>query len=774
MLFDLLPGRYQSSIYRLWKFFMYCFIALILFFTAVNFNFLWLFGGMPSLKQLDNPQNDLATEIISSDGKSLGKFFYENRSPVEYNEISPNVMNALVATEDVRYSEHSGIDLRSWARVIGKLGRAGGGSTISQQLAKNLFKLREDEDYKGILHKIPVVSKLISKVKEWITAVKLERRFTKREIITMYLNTVDFSSNSFGIKSAAKTYFDKLPKDLSVDEAALLVGMVQSPTRFNPKLNPDKSINRRNIVLSQMRKAGFITQNESINLQSKALRLKYGVENQNSGLAAYFREYLKGHMKKWLNDNGYTNEDLYTGGFKIHVTIDSRMQAYAEEAMRQHMKEQQAKFDSRWVGRNPWVYLDDKTNTFKELPNFINDAVKRSWRYTQLQKELGDDETAIMRVMRKPVRMRVFSWRGERDTTLSPIDSIKHYKRFLNIGMMSMDPADGAIKAWVGGINFKYFKYDHVQQSTRQPGSTFKPFVYVTAVENGFSTCETIVDQPVTFGAADGISGSYTPKNAEGGYSGRSVTLRTALGQSINSISAFLIKNYKAESVINMARRLGISSELYNGPSLCLGVSDVSVYEMVRAYSSFANEGKLPEAYFVTHIEDKYGNEIKRFMPDNKEVLSKDVAYKMIHLMRGATSPGGTAMGLSRYGILEGNEVAAKTGTTSNYSDGWFMGATSNLVTGVWVGGDDRSIHFRSLADGQGARVAMPAWGLYMQKVYKDARLVGYRKGKFKKPDDLTIVGDCIYGSGEERIAIDSSQLYVPPKTTNSTNDEQL
>ena len=772
-MFEFLPGPFQQPIRRLWRWFAFGFIGIIFFVLAVNYNFLWLFGSMPSLKALENPQNDLATEVIGSDGNSLGKFYTENRSPVEYNEISPYVIHALVATEDARYETHSGIDLKSWGRVIGKLGRAGGGSTIPQQLAKNLYKLRTDIDYKGVLHKISFVGKVVNKIKEWIMAVKLERRFTKREILTMYLNTVDFSSLSFGIKSAAKTYFNKLPAELSIDEAALLVGMVQSPTRFNPKLNPENSVRRRNIVLAQMKKAGFITQGQSAYLQSKKLKLDYRVESQNSGLAPYFREYLKAYLKKWLSENNYGVSDLYTSGFKIYTTIDTRMQAYAEESMRQHMKEQQAKFDSRWAGRNPWVYLDDKTNTFKEIPNFLTEAVKRTTRYQNLKAAYGEDEA--MKTMRKPIRMRVFSWKGERDTTLSPIDSIKYYKRFLNIGMLSMDPTDGAVKAWVGGINFKYFKYDHVQQSTRQPGSTFKPFVYATAVENGFSTCETVLDAPVTFGSEDGITSSYTPKNAEGHYSGNRYSLRQALGQSINSVSAFLIKQYKAESVINMARRLGISSDLYNGPSLCLGVSDVSIYEMVRAYSAFANEGKLPEPYFVVRIEDRYGNEVKAFNPDNKEVLSKDVAFKMIHLMRGATSTNGTAIGLTKYGVLDGNEVAAKTGTTSNYSDGWFMGTTPNLVTGVWVGGDDRSIHFRSLADGQGARVAMPAWGLYMQKVYKDPRLIGYRKAKFKKPDSLTISGDCIYGSGEEVRQIPAGEQYVPaPTGTTQADDEQL
>ncbi len=749
----LAAGNYKKLINFFYKTFFYSIIGFVLFIIGLNLNLFYLFGKMPSVDDLDNPKSEIASEIISADGKSLGKFYYENRSPVTFNEIPNNFVNALIATEDVRFTKHGGIDARSMLRVFGgllTLNPKGGGSTLSQQLAKNLYRLREDEDYEGILYKVPGLRTLLIKAKEWITAIKLERRYTKQEIMTMYLNTIEFSSGAYGLKSAAKTYFKKLPSDLKQEESALLVGMIQNPSRFNPNLHPKAATSRRNIVFSQMVKADKFSAEEGERLSQLPLKLNYSPESHNQGTAQYFRQYLKEIVKKDLKDLGYSERDLYTKGFKLYTTIDSRMQGYAEEAVKTHMKDQQRKFYEHWKGRNPWVErASEDSKTYVEIPKFMEKMAKRSEYYISLKQQYGNDEDKIMAKMKERVPMRIFTWDGEKDTLMSHMDSLKHYKKFLNIGMLAMDPNNGNIKAWIGGINFKYFKFDNVFQSRRQPGSTFKPFVYATAINMGFSTCETVVDEPVSFGQADGVYGPvYTPKNSDGKYSYQRMTLRKALGQSINSVSARLIKEFKPSKVIETAHELGIKSELPNSPSLCLGVGEVSLFELLSGYAVFANQGKYTEPMVLTRIEDKNGQMLKEYLPDQKEVLSKETAYKMVHLMRGATMPGGTAMGLSRYGVLDGNEIAAKTGTTSNYSDGWFMGMTQDLIAGVWVGGEDRAIHFRTIDLGQGARVAMPAWGLFMQKVYADPS-IEFRKGKFRIPEGLRIIGDCVLTASE-------------------------
>lgn len=776
---NLAPGKYRSLISFFYKTFFYGLVLFVVYIIGLYFNIFWLFGKMPGIDDLDNPKSEIASEIISSDGKVIGKFFYErgNRSPVAFSEIPSSLIDALIATEDVRYTKHGGVDARSLLRAIGGLltfDPKGGGSTISQQLAKNLFKMREDEGYEGLLYHIPGVKTLIIKSKEWIVAIKLERRYTKQEIMKMYLDTIEFSSGAYGLKSAAKTYFKKSPQNLNTQEAATLVGMIQNPSRFNPKFFPENSLKRRNVVISQMVKYNKITSEEGEVLKSKPIVLNYSPESHNSGMAPYFRAFLKDWAKAEIVKLGFDEADLYTKGFKIHTTIDSRMQAYAEQAVDEHMRDQQAKFNQNWRGRNPWVQRrSEESNRYVEIPNFIENAAKRTGYYQVLKREYGDDTRKIGIEMNRKMPMRVFTWSGERDTLMSHMDSIRHYKRFLNIGMMAMDPRNGNIKAWVGGINFKYFKYDHVAQSKRQPGSTFKPFVYVTAIDNGFSTCERVVDEPVSFGPEDGVYGKiYTPKNSDGKYSYASLTLRQALGQSINTVSARLIKEFKPSKVIEYAHLLGIKSKLDDSPSLCLGVSDVSLYEMLSGYAVFANGGKHTEPMFVTRIEDKNGEVLKEYLPDQKEVLSKETAYKMIHLMKGATMGGGTSVGLGRYGVLDGNEVAAKTGTTSNYSDGWFMGMTQDLIAGIWVGGDDRAIHFESIAMGQGARVAMPAWGLFMKKVYADSELE-FKKGRFVVPQGVRIMGDCIL-SPNEGFSVDSLKQYTQPALKPADDDELL
>ncbi len=759
-------GKYKSLIKLSYKIIFYGFAAAALFLLALNLNLFWLFGKMPSVDDLDNPKSEIASDIISSDNKIIGKFFFENRSTMTYAEIPDNFKDALLATEDVRFAMHSGIDARSMLRVVGGVltfNRKGGGSTITQQLAKNLFKLRRDDSYEGVLYKVPGVKVLLIKLKEWITAIKLERRYTKPEIMTMYLNTIEFSSGAYGLKSAAKTYFKKNPENLKPEESALLVGMIQNPSRFNPKFFPKNAKQRRDVVISQMVKFNKITPEQGKELAAIPIVLDYSPESHNYGLARYFREHLKDVMKTELKKLGYSESDLYTKGFKIYTTIDSRMQRYAEEAMMEHMKNYQAIFDNHFKGRNPWLKLKPgSTSQYEEFPNFIEDAAKRTGYYQALKRQYGGDVGKINAKMNEKMPMRVFTWQGERDTVMSHMDSLRHYKRFLNIGMLSMDPRNGYVKAWVGGINYKYFKFDNVYQSERQPGSTFKPFVYVTAIDNGFSTCDRVRDEPVTFHIPG--SRSWTPRNSDGRYSYNDLTLRQALGASVNTVSAKLIKEFGSDKVIEYARQLGIKTPLANSPSLSLGVSDVKLYELLSGYAVFANGGVYTEPMVLLRIEDKNGEVIKEYFPIQKEVLSKETAYKMIHLMRGATAPGGTAMGLARYGLIDGNEIAAKTGTTSNYSDAWFVGMTQDLIGGVWVGGEDRAVHFETIQYGQGARMAMPAWGLFMKKVYEDQG-IEYKKTKFLMPPTIRIAGDC---------AVTANEGFPTGQTTATPNSGEL
>lgn len=740
----------------IWIAFAAIVVFLPIFIFSVSINLFNLYGELPSLKSLENPKEELSSELYSADNKLLGKYFRENRSPVSYEELSPNLVNALIAVEDYRFEEHSGIDLRGLSRAIvfyllpGSY--AGGGSTLSQQLAKNLYETRSDR-YEGGLHKIPGVGKFIDKVKEWIVAVQLERSYTKKEILQMYLNTVPYGSNAHGIKVAAQTYFNTSPDSLNLQEAALLAGMVQAPSRHNPNYNLEGAMHRRNVVLAQMLKYDIINQETFDSVKVLPIKLDYSVANHNTGLAPYFRGVVGNYLRKWSSEHGY---DLYEGGLKIYTTIDSRLQKYAEEAVSEHMAEIQKKFFDHWEGRNPW-----RDEQGREIKNFLENAAKRTSRYKRLVDIYGKDSDSVNILMNKKVKMKVFSWKGEIDTVMSPMDSIKYYKHFLQAGFMAMDPHSGDIKAWVGGINHKYFQYDHVMQGKRQPGSTFKPVLYAAAIDNGYSPCYEVFDTPVTF-EASGDQPAYNPQNAEGEYSGQRMTIREGMARSLNSIAAFMIKKIGPSTVVDYARRLGIKSHLEPVPALALGTSDVSIYELVGAYSTFVNEGVYTEPSFITRIEDKNGNVLQEFPPRTREVLSEETAYLMLHMLQGTTSyfgekRYGTAVGLSRWGILgEGNEVGAKTGTTSNYSDGWFVGVTKDLVAGVWVGGDARSIHFRTLALGQGGRMAMPVYGLFMQKVYADEDL-GITKGPFKRPDHgLSIEIDCERYQNQYAVEADS------------------
>lgn len=714
-----------------WKTFFLGLAVVVVYLLSVEHNILYLFGASPSLDRLENPRSDQASELYTSDGKLIGKYFRENRSPVNYKELSPRLVQALVATEDIRFYEHAGIDPQAiLSAVYGSFqGEARGASTITQQLAKNLYKTRTD-DSKGVLGHIPGLSIVISKTKEWLTAIKLEQRYTKEEILTMYLNTVDFGSNSFGIKVASKTFFNTSPDSLKVEQAAVLVGLLKAPTYYSPRFNPENATRRRNTVLGQMVKYNYLKKAEADSLSQLPLVLDYSVENHYDGPATYFRGAVADYLQEWCKENGY---DLYRDGLRVYTTIDSRMQAHAEASMEEQMRKLQRRFDNHWEGKNPWV---DENN--REIPNFIEETIRRTAYYRRLKKKYGDDTAAINKELNRPREMKVFTWENdslEKTVTMSPLDSLAYYKHFLHGGMMTMDPFTGHIKAWVGGINFKYFKYDHVKQARRQPGSTFKPFVYVAAIDNGYSPCDKIVDKRITINYVEkGEKKSWSPTNADWEYTGAPMTLRRAMGKSVNSVTAQLTERIGWETVVKYAHMLGINSPLQEVPSIGLGPSDVSVFEMVGAYSTFPNQGFHTEPMFITRIEDQNGNLLHQFTPKQKKVLSEETAFLMMHMLKGGMEePGGTSQALWEYDLWKGNEIGGKTGTTSNHSDGWFMGVTKDLVTGVWIGGEDRSIHFRTSQLGEGSKTALPVYGLYMERLYQDKEL-GYTMGRFPQP----------------------------------------
>ncbi|AHM61041.1 membrane carboxypeptidase/penicillin-binding protein [Flammeovirgaceae bacterium 311] len=709
----------------LWVLFFGVVIGLPLYIYSVSTNFLGLYGGMPGFSTLENPENDLSSELYSSDGVQLGKYYRKNRVNATYEELSPNLVKALIAIEDVRFEGHSGIDPESMGRVAfgvvkyaftgNKDNLEGGGSTLSQQLAKNLFSLRSDERYEGKLYGINRnIDMLFNKTKEWITAVRLERSYTKKEILAMYLNTVEFGSNSYGIKTASQTFYGKNPNELDVQEAATLAGIVQAPSRLSPFYHPEAAQLKRNTVVLKMAEHDYISKSTADSILQQPLALKYSVESHNQGVAPYFRSVIKDFLTKWAREHGY---DIYEDGLKIYTTIDSRLQKYAEEAVAGHMGKLQTKFEKEWAGRNPWV---DENN--REISGFIEQEAKRSEHYQKLVRKYGKGADSVDIVMKAKRPMRIFSYKGEIDTLMSPLDSVRHYKRFLHTGFMAMDPYSGAIRAWVGGIDFKHFKFDHVMQSKRQPGSTFKPFVYATAIENGYSPCYTIYDVPRSY-PTGGDPPSWEPKNSDGKFTNQPMSLREAMAQSINSVTADIMYKMKPENVVSLARRMGIKSDLEPVLALALGTSDVSVYEMVGAYSTFVNKGVYTQPFFITRIEDKNGNVLFEPQPKTIEALNEETAYLMVHMLKGGTQlGGGTALGLSPQ-LRHNIEIGAKTGTTQNASDGWFMGITPELVAGAWVGGDNRSIRFRSWLSGQGARTAMPIWEDFMLKAYNDPQL---------------------------------------------------
>lgn len=752
--------NFKKYIIRFWMVVLGGFTAFLLVFLLASWG---VFGELPTFEELENPEKNLATEVISSDGVTLGKYAFKNRTPVGFKDLPDNLVNALIATEDERFYEHSGIDFRGLARAVVKLGKGGGASTITQQLAKNLFNKGGSSS---------TVKRLTQKVKEWIVATKLERQYTKNEIVAMYLNTQGFLFNAIGIRSASRIYFGKEPKDLDIQESAILVAMLKNPRQFNPnrEISKGKSLIRRNVVFAQMAKNEFITQQEKDSLQQLPLKINFTPESHNDGLATYFREYLRDYLKKWTKNNPKPNGELYNinrDGLKIFVTLDSRMQQYAQEAVQEHMSNLQSYFFKEQKNNESAPFYDLEE---EQVISIYTRARKRSERYRKMKKN-GYSEKQIDSAFDAKTDMRVFSWNAQRevDTILSPNDSIQYYKTILRSGLLSIEPQTGHIKAWVGGINHKYFKYDHVEQGKRQVGSTFKPFVYATAINQlRLSPCEKFSNTPYTIPKGRfGIPKAWTPKNSGEKYGGE-ISLKEALAKSVNVISARLIDMVTPANVARLAKSAGIESRIPKSPSIALGSVELSLMEMTGAYATFANKGMRVEPNMLLRIEDKNGTVLADFTPKTNEVLSEESAYVVLELLKGVTTAGsGVRLRTSAHyykDIITGfpyeftNPIAGKTGTTQNQTDGWFMGVVPNLATGVWTGGEDRAVHFENIAEGQGATMSLPTWALFMKKVYADTTL-NISQEDFEKPEYVGIDTNC----GKEPVNKENKIKKRPP-----------
>ena len=710
-----------------------------------------VFGSLPDETSLENPEKNLATQIIGSDGVVLGTFYKENRTPVQYEDLPDHLVNALIATEDIRFYDHSGVDVRGTLRAAVFLGSKGGASTISQQLARQLFVGAASKN---------TFERLTQKFKEWVIATRLERRYTKEEIITMYFNEYDFLNQAVGIQSASKIYFSKEPSELSTVEAATLVGMFKNSALYNPLRNPVGVKNRRNVVLSQMEKYDYITEVVKDSLQALDLNIRHSPQGHDEGIATYFREYARAFMAGWIKENPKTDGssyDIYSDGLKVYTTIDSKMQEYAEEAVEMHIANLQKEFDKQ-NEKNKTAPFRDITE--EEIAGIINTSMRRSDRWREMEKQ-GKSEGDIVKSFDKKTQMRIFSWTAEnnaKDTIMTPRDSIRYYKSILQASLMSMTPQTGEVKAWVGGINYKHFKYDMVKKGKRQIGSTFKPFVYATVIDQmHMSPCDTLPNTQYTIPAGKyGLLEPWTPKNSGDSYGGM-VTLKNALANSINTVTARLIDRVGPRPVIDLIKKMGVDTEnMPEVPSIALGTPDVSLYEMVGAYSTFANEGVFVKPTLISRIEDKNGTVLFQNVPETKDVISNETAYVTVSLMEGVTQGGSGTRLRHTYGVANSvyksvvtgypyefkNPIAGKTGTTQNNSDGWFMGMVPNLVTGVWVGGEDRATHFGSTTYGQGATMALPIWAIYMRKCYENEDL-GVSSSNFERPDNLSIITDC-------------------------------
>ena len=770
------------------KWFWILFSAPILLVVGL-IGLVWAFADIPSFEELEDPDSKLATQVIAEDGEILTTFHIENRSYVSYDELSPNLVNAAVATEDVRFYSHSGIDFRSLARVIFKtlLGgdsSQGGGSTLTQQLAKTLYP-RED-----VSSRIPGVSKLKMvwiKLKEWVTAVKLERSYTKDEIMTMYMNQVFFGSNAYGIKAASQTFFGKSPIDLTVEEAATLVGMVNKPTRYNPVINPDKSLTRRNFVIYQMEKAGFLTEDQKDSIQQVPINLSYQIQDHNAGLGPYFRDMLRRTMNAkepkrssyaqyedyvvdslqwadnafygWLNKNTKADGSKYNldrDGLRIYTTINYKMQKYAEEAVAEHLgKDLQKSFwrDMRWKKNKP--FSDDVDQ--KTVDMLMKQARRWSDRYRTMKNE-GASDAEIWKSFSVPTKMRVFSWnrQGYIDTVMTPDDSIKYYKSHLRAAFMAIEPHTGHIKAYVGGPNYRYFKYDNVRQGKRQVGSTIKPYLYTLAMQEGMTPCDKVVNVPQTFLVQDT---TWTPKSTDKDeWIGQTVTLKWGLTKSSNNISAYLMKQYGPHAMADMMRKMGIGCHIDETYSLCVGSADIAVYDMVAAYNTFPSRGVYVTPIFVTRIEDNDGNVLGEFTNPKREAVSDYTAYLMANLMQGVVNSGTGVRLRAKYGLK--GEIAGKTGTTNDQSDGWFIGYTPSLTAGVWVGAEDRQVHFESLSLGGGSNMALPIWGLFMQKVLADGTLGVDETDRFVAPPGVTLNLNCDGSDADAEIKAEEDDSF--------------
>lgn len=734
--------NFKKPIIVLWAVFFIGIFSLMLFFYGVSKG---LLGKMPSFAEIENPNSELATEIFSADSDiPIGKYFSKNRSNAQAHELPQNLIDALVATEDVRFYQHSGIDLKRSISAIVFLGKRGGGSTITQQLAKNLF------------HDIPQskLGRIGQKIKELVMSVMLERTYTKEEILTMYLNTVDFVHNSYGIKSAAKTYFNKEVENLSIEESAVLVGMLKAPSKYNPISNMENSMQRRNVVLYQLHNYDYISKELKDSLQALPIVTDYKATNHINGLAPHFREQLRIWLKEWATShiNPSTGEpyNIYKDGLKVYTTIDSRMQQHAEDAVHEHLSEWQNEFFKHWKNRDPWEYYDkyDREASYAKQSEVLLNKVMKIFK----SNDSSLSDSAAHALITTPREMSIWSHNGMIDTVLSPLDSVKYYKMILQTGLMAVDPQTGYVKAWVGGANFEYNQYDHVNKNTkRQVGSTFKPLIYTLAIkEKGYSPCFKVPDLPICFEANDArwpILKQYCPKNSDGESDGM-MAIKDGLAASKNQVTAYLMHELSAQAVVEFAKKMGIESEIPPYPSICLGVADISVYEMIRAYTTFANKGTSNEPIFVSRIEDSHGNVIEEFFAESTAALDEETAYVITQMMRNVVDgPPGQVTGARvrfKYNIPKSLEIAGKTGTTQNNSDGWFMGFTPDLLAGVWVGCDDKFIRFRSTSLGQGASTALPIWAKFIDKVYKDTSLNYNFDSTFEAPlEELSVELDC-------------------------------
>ncbi len=702
-------------------------ILLILFLFLVDINFLWLFGKSPGLSKISNPTQSEASEIITADGKILGKYFHENRTPVKYEDISPKLIKTLISTEDERFYQHFGIDFQGVIAAIKDMtkGKGRGASTITQQLVKNMYKTRNLYST-GLFGYIPGLKLVIMKTKEWTTAVKIEMFYSKQEILTMYFNTVDFGSNAFGIHTAAKTFFNTTPAKLNYEQSATLVGLLKATTSYSPIAHPKRSKERRNVVIDILYEHKVITRRECDSLKKIPIELNYSVEQSYDGNALHFRSYLAKYLEEWQKENGF---DIYGDGLKIYVTIDSRMQKYAEEAVNKQMKTIQRRFFEHWRGQNPW---QDENHV--DIVNFIEDKAKKTKRYANLKLKYDGNKDSIDKYLNEPHRTKVFDYKhGYKDTTLSVMDSIRYMNHFMHSSFVAMEPETGNVRAWVGDIDFKFWQYDKVAQARRQPGSTFKLFVYTAAIMNGKGPCDMMTDKSVTWNYIEkGKPKSWNPHNASGGFSGRTITLKHAFGRSINSVAVQLAQEVGIKEIVKYAHLLGIRTPLEEQPSLCLGSSDVSLLELVNSFGTVVNEGMYHDPILVSRIEDKNGNIVYQPKTEQRRVIPYEAAWLVTELLKGGmTEPGATTQALWEWDLFRWNtDFGGKTGTSSNHSDAWFVGVTPKLIGGAWVGGEHRSVHFRTGQLGEGSRTALPIFGLFMEKVLKDEQLKQYR-GKF-------------------------------------------